>query len=89
MRSAHVGFSVLLCNRTESRREVGVGLALEMRCTLCSSVQMLRDDMPTLFQGVRSMRCFVWQDNMVLMFRIVRDAIRMVRAGSSDDELDV
>ena len=38
-----------------------VGLALEMRCTLCfecAALQVLRDDMPTLFQGVRSMRCF-------------------------------
>ena len=55
----------------------------------CAALQMLRNDMPNLFQGVRSMRCFVWQDNMVLMSRIVRDAIRMVRAASSDDELDV
>ena len=47
-----------------------VGLALEMRCTLRLSVQLcrgLKDDMPTLFQGVRSMRCFMWQDIMVLM----------------------
>ena len=35
----------------------------------CAALQMLRDDMPTLFQGVHSMRCFVWQDNMVLMSR--------------------
>ena len=45
--------------------------------------------MPTLFQGVHSMRCFVWQDSMVLMSRFVRDAMRMVRAASSGDELDV
>ena len=60
-----------------------VGLALEMRCTLCSIMQMLRDDRPTLIQGVRSMRCFAWQDNMVLMSRPVRDAMRMVRAAIS------
>ena len=54
----------------------------------CAALQMLRDDMPTLFQGVRSMRCFVWQDNMVLMSRFVRDAVRMVRAASSGNELD-
>ena len=42
-----------------------------------------------VFQGVHSMRCFVWQDNMVLMSRFVRDDVRMVRAASSGDELDV
>ena len=52
-------------------------------------LQMLRHDMPTLFQGVHSMRCFVWQDNMVLMSRFVLDAMRMVRAARSGDELDV
>ena len=55
----------------------------------CAALQMLRDDMPTLFQGVPSMRCFVWQDNMVLMSRFVSDAMRMVRAASSGKELDV
>ena len=55
----------------------------------CAALQMLRDDMPTLFQGVRSMRCFVWQNNMVLMSRLVCDAMWMVRAASSGDELDV
>ena len=55
----------------------------------CVALPMLRDDMPTLFQGVRSVRCFVWQDNMVLMSRFVRDAMRMVRAASSGNELDV
>ena len=45
--------------------------------------------MPTLFQGAHSMRCFVWQDNMVLTSRFVRDAVRVVRAASSGDELDV
>ena len=54
----------------------------------CAALQMLRDDM-TLFQGVHSMRCFVWQENMVLMSIFVRDAMRMVRAASSGDELDV
>ena len=53
------------------------------------ALQMLRDDMPTLFQGGCSMRCFVWQDNMVLMSRFVRDAMRMVGAASSSNELDV
>ena len=46
----------------------------------CAALHMLRGVMPTLFQGVRSMRCFVWQDNTVLMSRVVRDAMRMVRA---------
>lgn len=32
-----------------------------------AALQMLRDDVPTLFQSVHSMRCFMWQDNMVLM----------------------
>ena len=50
---------------------------------------MLRDGMPTLFQGVRGMRCFVWQDNMVLMSRFVRDAMRMVRAASLGNDPDV
>ena len=31
----------------------------------------------------------VWQDNMVLMSRFVRDAKRMVSAASSGNELDV
>ena len=26
----------------------------------CAALQMLRDDLLTLFQGVRSMRCFVY-----------------------------
>ena len=55
----------------------------------CAALQMVRDDMPTLFQGVRSMRCFVRQDTVVLMFRFVRDAMRLVRATSSGNELDV
>ena len=55
----------------------------------CAALQVLRDDMPTLFQGVHSMRCFVWQDNMVFISRFVRDAMRMVRAASSGNELDV
>ena len=55
----------------------------------CAALQMLRDDTPTLFQGGHSMRCFVWQVIMVLMSRFVRDAMRMVRAASSGDELDV
>ena len=55
----------------------------------CAALQMLMDDMPTLVQGVHSMRCFVWQDNMVLMSNLVRDAMRMLRAASSGDELDI
>ena len=55
----------------------------------CAALQVLRDDMPTLSQGVHSMQCFVWQDNMVLMSRFVREAMRMVRAASSGNELDV
>ena len=46
--------------------------------------------MPTLFQGVHSMQCFIWQDNIMLMSRLVRDdAKRKVRAASSGDELNV
>ena len=30
---------------------------------------------------LQSMRCFVWQDNMVLMSRFVRDAMRLVGPG--------
>ena len=45
--------------------------------------------MPTLFQGVHSMRCFVWQDKIVLMSRFVRVAMKMVRAASSGNEQDV
>ena len=45
--------------------------------------------MPTLSQGVHSMRCFMWQESMVLMSRFVHDAVRMVRAASLGDELDV
>ena len=44
--------------------------------------------MPTLSKGVYSMRCFMWQDNMV-MPRYMRDAMRMVRAASSGDELQL
>ena len=55
----------------------------------CAALQMLRNDMPSLFQGVCSMQCFVWQDNMVLMSRFVRDGMWMVRAASSGNELDV
>ena len=47
------------------------------------------DDIPTLVQGVHSMRCFVLQDKMVLISRFVRDAPTVVRAASSGDELDV
>ena len=50
---------------------------------------MLRGDRPNLFRGVRSMRCFVWQNNMVLVSRFVRDAMRMVRAAGSGHEVDV
>ena len=69
-------------------REVS-GLASSCLLSICAALQMLRDDMPTLFQGVRSMRCFVWQDNMVLTSRFMRDAMRMVRAASPGNELDV
>ena len=55
----------------------------------CAALQMLRDDMPTLFQGVHGMRCFVWQDNIVVMSRFVRDAVRVVRAASSGGMLNV
>ena len=55
----------------------------------CAALQTVKDDMPTLFQGVHSMRCFMWHDNVVLMSRIVRDAMRMGIATSSGDELGV
>ena len=35
------------------------------------------------------MRCFTWQENMVLMSKFVQGAMRMVRASSSGDELDL
>ena len=35
------------------------------------------------------MRCFMWQENMVLMSKSVQGARRVVRAASSGDELDV
>ena len=44
--------------------------------------------MPILFQNVHSMRWFLWQENMVLMPKFVQGAMTMVRAASSDDELD-
>ena len=58
-----------------------VVLALEMRCTLClqcTALQMLMDDMPTLFWGVHSMCCFVWQDDPVLMSRFECYAMRIM-----------
>ena len=33
----------------------------------CAALQVLRDDMPPLFEGVHGLRCFMWQDNMVPM----------------------
>ena len=59
----------------------------------CAALQTLRDDMPILYrhmcQGARSMLCFTWQDNLVLMSRDVRDAMRTLRAVRSGDELDI
>ena len=43
-----------------------------------AALQMLRDDIPTLSQGVHSMRCF--------MSRFVRDAMGTLRAASSGGE---
>ena len=48
----------------------------------CAALQGLRDDMPTSFQGVHSVRCFMQQENMVLMSLFVQGAMRMVRAAS-------
>ena len=48
----------------------------------CVALQKLRDDMPTLFSGVLSIRCFMWQNNMMLMSRTVHDALGMVRAAA-------
>ena len=42
----------------------------------CAALQGLRDDMPTLIQNVLRMRCFMWQENMVLMSRFVQGAMR-------------
>ena len=55
----------------------------------CAALQGLRDDMPTLFQDVRSMRWCMWQENLALMSNLVQGAMRMVRAAGSCDELDV
>ena len=55
----------------------------------CAALQGLRDDLPNLFQDVPSMRYFMWQENMVLMSNFVQGAMRMVRAASSGDELDI
>ena len=48
----------------------------------CAALQRLKDDRPTLFQGVHSMRVFTCQENMVLIPEFVHDALRMVRAAS-------
>ena len=48
-----------------------------------------RPDSGLLFIDAAFMRCFVWQDNMMLVSNFLRDAMRMVRAASSGDELDV
>ena len=55
----------------------------------CAAVQGLRDDMPTLFHDVHSMRCCMWQEDMVLMSKFVQGTMRMVRAASSGDELKI
>ena len=41
--------------------------------------------MPGLFQAIHSIRCFMWQEDM-LTSRFVHDVMRMVRAASSGDE---
>ena len=46
-----------------------------------AALQMLRDDKPILFQGVHGMRCFMWQDDIMLMSRL-HDAMKLVRAAS-------
>ena len=40
----------------------GLHLVLE-----CAALHGLKDDLPTVFQDVHSMQCFVRQENMVLM----------------------
>ena len=45
--------------------------------------------MPVVLQGAHSMRQFVWHWNMWPMSKFLRVAMRMVRAASSGDELDV
>ena len=40
----------------------------------CAPLQVLRDDMLTIFEGTHTMRCFMWQATMVLILRSVRDA---------------
>ena len=54
----------------------------------CAALQGLRDDMPTLSENVQCMRCFMWQENMMLISKVVQGAMRMIRAASSGDELD-
>ena len=46
----------------------------------CFSFAGLRDDMPALLQNVPSMRSFMWQESMMLMFDRVQGAMRMLRA---------
>ena len=55
----------------------------------CAALQMVWHDMPILFQSVHSTRVFMWQDNMILRSGYVHEAIRVVRASSSGDELDL
>ena len=66
-----------------------VGLALDMHLVFECAALQLRGDLPTLFQGMHTMRCFMWQDNLVLMPKFVRDAVSLMRAASSGNELDV
>ena len=37
----------------------------------CAALQALKDFTPTLFESVLSTRCFLWQENMVLIFMSV------------------
>ena len=53
----------------------------------CAALQGLRGDMPTLFQDVHSMRCFMWQEDTVLMSKFVQGAMKTVRAASSGDDI--
>ena len=63
---------------------------LQLRLVLgCVALQGLRDDMPTWFKNVLSMQCFMWQENMIPISNFHQGAMRMVRAGSPGDRLDV
>ena len=59
-------------------------------CLGCRYRSLVSTEQGTDTNGCTTWGCqLCWQDNMVLMSRFVRHAMRMVRAASSGDELDV